>query len=86
MKQRPVIMYLEKRETMTQTYTVSGMICNKCVQHIAKALQSVPGVTHTQVTLQPPQAVVDSDSPIDPAALQQAVKEAGEYALHLQRE
>lgn len=70
---------------MKQTFTVTGMNCNKCVQHVAKALQGVPGVTHTQVTLQPPQAIVDSDSPIDPASLQQALKEAGEYTLHLQR-
>lgn len=70
---------------MRQVYKVTGMNCNKCVQHVAKALQSVPGVTHTQVTLEPPQAVVDSEGEIDPAALQQAVKEAGDYTIHRPR-
>lgn len=70
---------------MTQTFTVTGMNCNKCVQHVAKALQGVSGVTHTQVTLNPPQAVVDSDGPVDPASLQQALKDAGDYTIHLQR-
>lgn len=66
---------------MQSTYTVSGMTCGHCVAHVTEEVQAVPGVTDVQVTLEGGHMVVTSDSPVDFAALKDAVAEAGSYEV-----
>ena len=62
---------------MTQTVTllITGMTCQHCVKHTREALEKIPGVESVDVTLQPGQAVISGNAPVD--ELIQAVKEAG---------
>lgn len=64
---------------MAQTVIgIQGMTCDGCVRSVTKALQSVPGVQETHVSLEKHEATViydDSKTSVD--VLQQAVEEAG---------
>ena len=42
---------------------VQGMICGSCVNHVTKALQSVPGVSRVEVDLAHGRATVEGDLP-----------------------
>ena len=64
-----------------QIYQVTGMSCGKCVARVEDAIKTVPGVQNAIVTLNPPQATVESDREIPQDLLQAAVSEAGDYQL-----
>jgi len=66
---------------MNSTFAISGMHCVACVRRLDDALRSVPGVTSVEVTLQPPQARIESDRPVLLSALQQAARAAGNYSV-----
>jgi len=58
--------------------TVTGMTCGGCVNSVQNVLAALPGVQNVEVTLNPGQAnVVYDPSRIDPAALTQAIIDAG---------
>ncbi|MDP1928101.1 MAG: heavy-metal-associated domain-containing protein [Thiobacillus sp.] len=58
--------------------TVTGMTCGGCVNSVQNVLAALPGVQNVNVTLNPGQAdVVYDASRITPAALMQAVIDAG---------
>ncbi|MDO9221759.1 MAG: heavy metal-associated domain-containing protein [Thiobacillus sp.] len=58
--------------------TVTGMTCGGCVNSVQNVLAALPGVQSVNVTLNPGQAdVVYDASRITPAALTQAVIDAG---------
>ena len=58
--------------------TVTGMTCGGCVNSVQNVLAALPGVQSVNVTLNPGQAdVVYDASRITPAALMQAVIDAG---------
>lgn len=63
-------------------YKVKGMMCDHCVMHVRKALESLPGV-RAEVTLEPAQAVIEfSDKVYALPELQAAVADkAGDYVL-----
>lgn len=63
-------------------YKVKGMMCDHCVMHVRKALESLPGV-RAEVTLEPAQAVIEfSDKVYALPELQAAVADkAGYYVL-----
>jgi copper ion binding protein len=63
--------------TATATYTVSGMSCGHCVAAVREELGKVDGVTGVDVELATGTVTVESDRPIDPAAVSAAVEEAG---------
>jgi copper chaperone CopZ len=53
-----------KKETMmvdTKTFTIKGMTCDNCVQHVTKAIKDVAGVTSVEVSLAAKQAKVEGD-------------------------
>ena len=54
------------------------MTCHHCCTHVEKALQSVPGVAHAEVSLERGEALVEGDATDD--ALIQAVADIG-YTL-----
>ena len=64
----------------TQTLTVTGMTCGHCVASVTEEISEIDGVDNVDVTLETGQVVVTSSQPLDPAALQAAVEEAG-YAV-----
>ncbi|MBS1173980.1 MAG: actP 2 [Burkholderiaceae bacterium] len=44
-----------------QTYIVSGMTCQHCVQNVQNKLSAVAGVQSVRVQLMPPRAVIEGD-------------------------
>ncbi len=67
----------------TGTYTVSGMTCGHCVTAVTEELSNLPGVTAVVVDLVAggdSTVTVDSQAPLEPAAVRDAVDEAG-YVL-----
>lgn len=60
---------------------ITGMTCNHCVRAATQALESVPGVTKAEVTLEPGEALVHGEAPLD--ALIAAVAEEGYTAEKL---
>ncbi len=59
------------------TYTVTGMTCGHCVASVTEEVQEIPGVDDVQVVLETGSLTVTSDQPVDDAAVQAAVEEAG---------
>lgn len=68
---------------MQTTFSVDGMTCGHCVQHVTTELEALPGVTDVSIDLQvggSSPVVVTSDGPLTDAAVAAAVDEAG-YSL-----
>ena len=69
--------------TTTSTYAVTGMTCSHCVAAVTQALAKLSGVRDVDIDLVVGglSAVhVSSDAAVDPAAVAEAVDEAG-YAV-----
>ena len=64
----------------TQTFTVTGMTCGHCVASVTEEVQEIPGVENVDVVLETGAVTVTSAEPLDDAAVQAAVEEAG-YVL-----
>ena len=62
---------------MNSAWVVSGMTCDHCVQAVTKEVLTVPGVSGVDVDLASGALRVESDTPVDAAALRAAVEEAG---------
>jgi copper chaperone len=68
---------------VTQDVLVEGMTCSHCVSSVSEELGAVDGVESVTVNLNAggtSRVTIHSTSPVDPAAVQAAVEEAG-YAL-----
>ena len=61
----------------TTTITVDGMTCGHCVAAVQSEVGKLDGVTDVAVDLTSGQVTVVSDIAPDPAALREAVEEAG---------
>ena len=64
----------------TTTYEVSGMTCQHCVNAVTEELSKLPGVLGVRVELGtdgPSSVNVDSDADLEPAAVRDAIDEAG---------
>ena len=61
----------------TTTVTVTGMTCGHCVSSVREEIGSIPGVTAVDVDLASGRVDIDSETPIEQAAIAQAVDEAG---------
>jgi copper chaperone CopZ len=61
----------------TSSFTVVGMTCGHCVSSVTEEVSQVPGVTDVDVDLATGGLTVTSDTPVDDAAVQAAVEEAG---------
>jgi copper chaperone CopZ len=67
-------------ETTTTTISVAGMTCGHCSASVTQELSELPGVTGVDVDLRPgadSPVTITSESPLDPAAVEAAVAEAG---------
>jgi copper chaperone CopZ len=66
---------------MKHTYAITGMTCATCAETIHKLLIQVPGVTSVAITQNPPQAVIEMQSHIPLAVLQEALKAHPRYSI-----
>ena len=64
----------------TETYTVTGMTCGHCAASVTEEISEIPGVESVDVVVDTGAVTVTSAAPLDPAAVQAAVEEAG-YAV-----
>lgn len=61
----------------TTTYTVTGMTCEHCVASVTEEISEIGGVETVRVDLSSGAVTVTSQDPLDRAAVQAAVEEAG---------
>ena len=61
----------------TSTYTVTGMTCSHCVASVRDEVTKVDGVSAVDVELATGTVIVQSEGPVDRAAVVAAVEEAG---------
>lgn len=64
-------------KSMQKTLNITGMMCNHCVAHVKKALESVDGVSSVNVSLENNNALVTLSHPVDDATLAKAVTDEG---------
>ena len=64
----------------TSTYTVTGMTCGHCVASVTEEIEEIAGVESVDVVLESGTVNVTSRTPLERAAVEAAVTEAG-YAL-----
>lgn len=62
---------------MKKIVSVEGMMCQHCAAHVKKALESVPGVTAAEVSLEGNEAAVTLSANVADEVLSAAVKDAG---------
>ncbi len=67
-------------EPTSQTYVVTGMTCEHCVNAVTEEVAAIEGVSDVQVDLATGGLTVTSTAPVEDAAVAAAVDEAG-YAL-----
>ena len=64
----------------TSTWTVTGMTCGHCVASVTEEVGEIDSVEQVDVVLETGAVTVTSAAPLDRAAVEAAVAEAG-YAL-----
>ena len=62
---------------MKKELSIEGMMCQNCVKHVTHALESIPGTTDIQVSLEDKKATVNVPETVSDEALKEAVSEAG---------
>jgi copper chaperone CopZ len=63
--------------SVINTYTVTGMTCDHCVQAVSGELAALPGVDSVTVDLSSGAVTVSSEAPLADADVRAAVDEAG---------
>lgn len=66
---------------MIQSFELRGLHCGACVDRVSAALKKVPGVRAATVTLVPPRAEIEFDTPVGIDTLAAAVRSAGNYTI-----
>jgi len=66
---------------MKQKLKVNGMSCGSCRQTVEKALQGVDGVTSVQVSMSPPEAIIEKADSVTLNQLNSALSKAGNYSI-----
>ena len=61
----------------TVQVTVTGMTCGHCATSVREEVGSIPGVKAVGVDLATGEVTVDSEAPVEAAAIRSAVEEAG---------
>lgn len=68
---------------MKHKYTISGMTCNGCRNHVEEVLSTVEGVQDAIVDLEKAEAIIEMDNHIDIKAFQEALEnDGGKYGIH----
>lgn len=66
---------------MKQQIEITGMTCGGCVKNVKEALEQIEGVQTVEVSLNPPQAVIEANESISSTQLNQALAKAGGYNI-----
>jgi len=69
---------------MAQTFSVTGLNCQSCVNHVTGALSGLSGVQNVRVDLDPTGASavhVEASRHLDHDEVQAALAEEGDYSL-----
>jgi len=66
---------------MKQTFKINGMSCGSCKQTVEKSLQGVDGVTSVQVSMSPPEAIIEKADSVTLNQLNSALSKAGNYSI-----
>jgi len=66
---------------MKQKFKINGMSCGSCRQTVEKALQLVEGITSVQVSMSPPEAIIEKDDSVTFEQLNSALSKAGNYSI-----
>lgn len=61
----------------TEVYNVTGMTCGHCAASVREEIEEIAGVRSVEVTVADGRVEVASDAPLERAAVEQAVTEAG---------
>ncbi len=69
-------------QSKTLRFSIVGMTCASCVNHVQEALQSVEGVYDASVNLATERANIVADATCNPIDFIKAVQQAG-YEAHL---
>ncbi len=68
---------------MKHTYQITGMSCGHCIQTVKKTLEAIYGVQSVNVTLEPPQAIIEMHRHISEEIMNEALAKAGNYQLSM---
>ena len=69
---------------MSQTFSVTGLSCQSCVNHVTEALNALPGVEGVRIDLDPKGASavhVEASRSLSDDEVQAALEEEGGYSL-----
>jgi len=66
---------------MKQKFKINGMSCGSCRQTVEKALQGVEGVSSVQVSMSPPEAIIEKADSVTIKQLNFALSKAGNYSI-----
>ena len=69
---------------MPQTFSVTGLSCQSCVNHVTSALSALSGVQSVSVDLEPKgtsTVYVEASQPLSDDEVQAALAEEGNYSL-----
>ena len=61
----------------TSTFTVKGMTCGHCVNHVTEEVKKISGVTGVDITLETGAVAVTSDTAVSESEFESAVVAAG---------
>lgn len=67
--------------TLPQTFPLTGMSCGSCVSKVTARLLEHPDIAEALVTLQPPQAQLQTRAPLSDAAVNEWLKPLGKYRV-----
>ena len=69
---------------MSQTFSVTGLSCQSCVNHVTEALSALPGVEGVRIDLEPKGASavhVEASRSLSDDEVQEALATEGDYSL-----
>ncbi len=69
---------------MKKTIRIEGMSCGHCTARVAKALESLEGITSVSVDLESGTAVVEAADAVTDEAIIEAVDDAGYDVLRIE--
>jgi len=61
----------------TTTVTVTGMSCGHCASSVREEIADIPGVNAVDVDVASGTVTIDSEAPVETAAIKNAVEDAG---------
>jgi copper chaperone CopZ len=67
------IFVIQNNKIMKHEYLITGMTCNHCVEDVNNRLAKVNGITHAQVSLNPPRAILEMTDHVDTKELQNSL-------------